>query len=127
MLQFVKHIGIAVSSIDKTMERWSAQYNAVEEKRMTIPEIGQTSALVRIGSSYFELMEPFGDSGVIPAFLARHGEGIHHISLLSDNLNDDVERLEKEGVMVLGKGMPVVFTHPKTSDGIVFEITEQPD
>lgn len=127
MIQCVKHIGIAVNSIDETMERWARLYGAVEEKRSTFAEIGQTSALVRIGPSYFELMEPYGEKGVVSNYLAKHGPGLHHISLLSDALQDDISRLEQDGVKMIGKDMPIVFTHPKTTDGIVLEITEMPD
>ena len=128
MLTKVKHIGFAVNSIDETMERWSKAYGAVEiRERKTFAEIGQTSTLVAIGETHFELMEPYGEEGTIPKFLRTHGEGFHHLSWLSSDLEADTEMLEAAGVKVLGKGQPVIFTHPKTTDGVVFEITEMDD
>lgn len=128
MLVKVKHIGFAVNSIDKTMKHWSAAYGAKEvRERKTFAQIGQTSTLVQIGETCFELMEPYGEEGVVPKFLKTHGEGFHHLSWLSNDLAADCEQLEAAGVKVLGKGQPVVFTHPKTTDGVVFEITEIED
>jgi methylmalonyl-CoA epimerase len=125
MITGVQHIGLAVNSIDETMRRWRARYGAEELGRKAFPEIGQTSALVRLGYSYFELMEALGEEGVIPSFLKKRGEGFHHISFHSDCLEEDVRRLEKDGVSILGKGGSTVFTHPKTTDGLVLEITEE--
>ncbi len=128
MLKKVKHIGFAVKSIDETMQRWTAAYGAREVRpRKTFAEIGQTSTLVTIGDTYFELMEPYGDVGVVPKFLEKHGEGLHHLSFLSDDLKEDCKNLTAAGVRLLGEGQPIVFTHPKTSDGVVMEITEEDD
>jgi methylmalonyl-CoA epimerase len=125
MITGVNHIGLAVRSIDETLRKWAVQFGAEEAGRCEYPALGQTSALVRIGESYFELMEPLGTEGVIPSFLERHGEGLHHISLHSDDLEGDCRRLEETGVRILGRpGDPVMFTHPKTTAGVVYEITE---
>ena len=97
MLLKVKHIGYVCRSIDDTMAEWSAKFGAKEVRpRKTFAEIGQTSTLVEIGETRFELMEPYGD-------------------------------LDAAGVKVLGAGNPVIFTHPKTCSGFVFEITEEED
>ena len=129
MIQKIKHIGVAVQSIDKTMELWSRAFGAVELKRAAFEMVGQTSALVKIGETYIELMEPLvgAEHSTVRKFLESHGEGIHHLSLKSSDLAADVANLQACGVKVLGAGQPVVFTHPKTSGGIVYEITEMED
>lgn len=129
MIEKVKHIGVAVYNIDDTMAQWSVLFGAQELKRAAFEQVGQTSALVQIGETYFELMEPLEGAkhSTVRKFLDTHGEGIHHISLRSTALADDVANLDAHGVRVLGAGAPVVFTHPKTSGGIVYEITEMED
>lgn len=129
MIEKIKHIGVAVRSIDKTMELWRQIFGAEELKRDAFEIVGQTSALVRIGETYIELMEPLegAEHSTVRKFLETHGEGIHHLSLKSDDLSEDVVNLESHGIKVLGAGHPVVFTHPKTSGGIVYEITEAED
>ena len=73
MITGVSHIGLAVKSIDETLEKWTVLFGAREIARRELPELGQTSALVAVGDSRFELMEPLGEEGVIPSFLAKHG------------------------------------------------------
>lgn len=129
MIEKVKHVGVSVHSIDQTMSLWSQVFGAVELKRAAFDIVGQTSALVRIGDTYIELMEPLegAERSTVRKFLETHGEGIHHLSLKSSDLAADTAALEAHGVKVLGAGQPVVFTHPKTSGGIVYEITEMED
>lgn len=129
MITGIKHIGVAVNSIDSTMELWSKIYGAVELKRDAFEIAGQTSALVKIGNTYIELMEPLEgiEKSTVRKFLETHGEGLHHLSFKSSDLNEDIDLLEKNGVKVLGKGAPVVFTHPKTTTGIVNEISDMDD
>ena len=128
MIEKIKHVGIAVRSIDETIELWKS-FGAEKLKQDDFEIMGQTSALVRIGDTCFELMQPLPGCKESPVekFLAAHGEGLHHLSLKSSDLAEDVTNLESQGVRVLGVGQPVVFTHPKTSGGIVFEITEDDD
>lgn len=125
MITGVNHIGLVVRSIDETLAEWKERFGAEEIGRCEYATLGQTSAMIKVGDSYFELMEPLGTEGVIPAFLEKHGEGFHHISLHSDDLQADCGRLEQTGVRLLGRpGDPVMFTHPKTTSGVLYEITE---
>lgn len=130
MIKGLNHIGIAVKSIDETMKRFSPLFGAKEIGRKTFAEIGQTSALIQMGDFYIELMEPYGDKGVVPNFLSKHGEGLHHISLLTDDIDAEDEHLAENGVKVMAKAPKgikddrVMFTHPKETNGIVFEIVE---
>lgn len=134
MIKGLNHIGVVVKSIDDTLTILNAAFGAVDvspDGRKSFPEIGQTSALVQIGDFKLELMEPFGDvKGTCAKYLERHGEGLHHISLITDNIDADDEHLAANGIHVLGKAPKgvkmdrVMFTHPKETGSIVFEITE---
>lgn len=128
MIKGINHIGFVVKSIDDTLAFLKTAYNAEESERHEFPELGQVSCLVQIGNGRFELMEPLGDTGVVSKFLETKGEGFHHISLLSDSLEKDCRELENKGVKIIGKSyegpVKVAFTHPKSSKGIIYEITE---
>lgn len=130
MIKGLNHIGIVVKSIDDTMELFSRIFDAEEIGRKTFAELGQTSALIRIGDFKIELMEPHGDKGVVPNFLSKKGEGLHHISIITDDIDAEDEHLSKNGVGVMGKAPKgidddrVMFTHPKQTSGILFEIVE---
>ena len=124
----INHVGFVVESIDDVLEFLRRAYNAKEIDRHEFPELGQVSCLVQIGDGKFELMEPLGNVGVVPNFLKTKGEGFHHISLLSDNFEKDCEKLEDQGVKLIGKSyegpFKVAFTHPKSSKGVIYEIAE---
>lgn len=130
MIKGLNHIGIVVRDIDGTMALLSRIFGAKEIGRKTFADLGQTSALVRIGDFQIELMEPYGDEGVVPAFLKRRGEGLHHISLITDDIDEEDEHLAENGINVIGKAPKgikedrVMFTHPKQTKGVVFEIVE---
>lgn len=129
MIQKISHIGIAVNSIDDTVKLLADAFGAKELARQEIPQMGQTSALVQVADGKYEVMEPLGEKGTVQKFLAAHGEGFHHISLYSDDWETDIAALEAKG-MILSKAsagkMSVAFTNPKTTGGVLYEITNTP-
>ncbi len=127
MIKGFNHIGLAVHSIDETMAFMSKAFGAKIVFKQTAPEMGQTSAIVKIGDSYLELMEPCGE-GVVKKYLEKHGPGFHHISIKTDNFEEDSKYLEEIGVTVFGKMDIGIgkggFTLPKTSGGLLYEILQ---
>ncbi|HHY13811.1 MAG TPA: hypothetical protein GX526_04130 [Thermoanaerobacterales bacterium] len=126
MITGISHIGIVVKDIEKTIEALSRIMNVKEIYRKAFPEMGQTSVIIKVGDrgDKFELMEPIGDKGVVPEFLEKYGEGLHHISLDSDNLEEDCALLEKQNIKIIGKAKGIAFTHPKTTGGVLYEIID---
>jgi|WetSurMetagenome_2_1015567.scaffolds.fasta_scaffold03340_9 methylmalonyl-CoA/ethylmalonyl-CoA epimerase len=125
MITRINHVGMVVKNIDETLKMLSALFGAKEIGRKAFPELGQTSCLVAIGDSKYELMEPIGSEGVVPKFLEKNGEGFHHVSLLSDDLAADCTNFEKNGARILTRGDKMAFLHPKTTGGILYEIAEE--
>lgn len=129
MIKGLNHIGIVVENIDQTVQTLESIFGAKELDRKSFPELGQTSCMVQLGNCLLELMEPIGTKGVVPKFLADHGQGLHHISLLSDNVQQEHLAITAKGVRMLGdpdSELRVVFTHPKDTNGIIYEITDIP-
>jgi len=130
MIKGLNHIGIVVKDIDETMKLFSRIFEAKEIGRKTFAELGQTSALISIGNLKVELMSPYGDKGVVPDFLRKRGEGLHHISVITDDIDAEDEHLAKNGINAIAKTPKgvnddrVMFTHPKQTNSIVFEIVE---
>ena len=134
----LNHIGICVNSIDAALETLNKAFGAYEcgeiepgkIGRMSYAKLGQTSALIQLGDFKIELMEPYGEvEGTVGKFLKKHGEGLHHISLITDDIDADDEHLAENGIHSLAKAPKgphdrVMFTHPKETSSIVFEITE---
>lgn len=130
MITQLLHIGFAVHNIDNTITELK-KLGAVEIGRKELPELGQTSALVELGGIRYELMEPLGETGVVPKFLAKHGEGFHHISFKCDDIDTQMEEFQRAGGVALNKktgdGKHKFFTHPKSTGGVIYEISECDD
>ena len=103
---------------------WSEEITRVE-----FPEQRQISAIVRIGDGCLELMEPTAPDGAVGKFLETKRGGLHHISLLCDDVATMCEELEAQGLQVIGKmfegSVRVAFLHPKSAKGILFELAER--
>ncbi|MBU2550907.1 MAG: VOC family protein [Proteobacteria bacterium] len=128
MFKGINHVGIVVQSIDDTLGFLSETFGAEEVSRVELPQLQQVSSIVRIGNGQFELMEPMGPDGVVGKFLEGKGGGLHHISLLCDDLDAACQEMEAKGFKVLGRmpdGPRVAFLHPKASKGILFELAEK--
>lgn len=126
MIKGINHVGVVVKDVEQYAQFLKTIIGAEVVETVPFPEAGQVSCLVKFGDSKYELMSPLGDEGVVGKFLAKNGEGFHHISLLSDDFDVDVADLEAKGVKIIGisesGGMRYAFTHPKTSGGILYEI-----
>ena len=115
-----KHIGICVNSIDECLEKWKVFDVKIEQPKAKFP--GQVSCLVSIGGTCIELMEPDGE-GTVKKFIEKNGEGLHHLSVRVDDINDAVATFEGAGLGVLHHGDdPVAFVKPKGNCGVLFEV-----
>ena len=126
----IDHIGVAVKSL--------AAAKAIYEKlglSVSPEEVVETEqvrvVMVPVGESRLELLEPTSENSVIAKFIARRGEGLHHVSLRVPNLEAAVERLKKDGVELVSNEIKVgagghryVFVHPSSAGGVLLELVE---
>lgn len=126
MITGINHIGIVVESLEETVPFLKDILGAEVLQTLRIEAAGQTSCEIQFGNSKYELMEPIGTEGVVGKFLKKNGEGFHHISLLSDDLDADIEKMKEAGVKFISIAplgdMRYAFTHPKTTGGVLYEI-----
>jgi methylmalonyl-CoA/ethylmalonyl-CoA epimerase len=131
MVKGINHLGIVVKSIDQVVDVLRDTFGAEEVKRIEFPKLKQISAIVRVGDSFLELMEPTSSDGVAGKFLKAKGGGLHHVSLLCEDVERLSEKLEAKGLQVIGKMFDgptkVAFLHPKSTQGILFELAEGPE
>jgi len=87
--------------------------------------------MVPVGESRLELLEPTSDTSTIAKFLAKRGEGLHHVSLRVPNLPAIVDRLKKDGVRLVSEEIKVgagghryIFVHPASAGGVLLELVE---
>jgi len=127
---YVQHIGLVAANATDYIARLNELFGCKEVKpRLIAPNIGQNSCLVELGQgSYCEIMEPNGEVGTVPKYLATHGEGFHHIGMYCSDPVELAKILEAAGARILGD--PTTggfFVHPKSTGGLLVEISSTKD
>ena len=126
----IDHLGIAVKSLaaakgiyEKLGLRLSHQETVAAEQVRVV--------MVPVGESRLELLEPTSETSPIAKFIAKRGEGLHHVSLRVPDLKVAVERLRKDGVRLVSEEIQVgagghryVFVHPSSTGGVLLELVE---
>ncbi len=130
MIKGINHVGIVVKNIDEVLAFLHEAFGAEEIQRVEVPMMKQVSSIVRIGDDCFELMEPTGPDGPAGSFLEAKGGGLHHISLLCEDVAALCEKLESQGLTIISKVLEgpfrVAFLHPKSGKGVLYELTDTP-
>lgn len=126
MVTGLNHIGICVYSIEKTFAWMERTLGAAMLSITSYPERHQISAILVLpdGQSKIELMEPIGDEGTVAAFLKKKGEGVHHVSLKVTDMEQTCTRFEENSGKIIGKTLGLAFVHPKTSGGVLYELSD---
>ena len=127
----IDHIGIAVKSLAEAVKVYEqavgltlAGYDEVEEQGVRV-------AMLDIGESRIELVEPTRPDSPIEKFMAKRGEGIHHIAVRVDNIEDALARLKAAGVRLIDESprrgahnTRTAFVHPASTHGVLMELVE---
>ena len=127
----INHLGIAVRSIDQALGFYRDQLGLTVSLRETVEIEKVHAAMLPVGESRIELLEATDADSVIAKFIAKRGEGLHHVSLRVPNLEAAVERLKKGGIRLVtdeikigAGGHRYVFVHPSSASGVLIELVE---
>ena len=130
-MQKIEHIGIAVSNIEEASKTYEALLNSKVYKTETVTSEGVITAFLKTGPNKIELLEAAHADSPIAKFIAKKGEGIHHIAFAVDDIKAEVKRLKNEGFHIINEtpkrgadGKWVVFVHPKDSNGVLVELCQ---
>ena len=128
----IEHIGIAVKSLDNSNELFSKLFGKTHYKVEEVASEGLKTSFFKIGENKIELLEGTNDDSPITKFIAKKGEGIHHIAFDVDDIEAEIKRLKKEGFKVLNEtpkngadNKLVAFLHPKSSNGVLIELCQE--
>lgn len=128
----IEHIGIAVKDLEKSNEIFASLFGKPHYKVEEVESEGVKTSFFEVGSNKIELLEGTNENSPISKFIAKKGEGIHHIAFAVDDILSEVKRLKKEGFIVLNeipkKGADhklVVFLHPKSTNGVLIELCQE--
>ncbi len=127
----IEHIGIAVKNLDDSNKLFAKLFGEAHYKVEEVASEGVNTSFFKVGENKIELLEGTNHESPISKFIAKKGEGIHHIAFDVDNIEAEIKRLKKEGFRVLNetpkKGADnklVAFLHPKSSNGVLIELCQ---
>jgi methylmalonyl-CoA/ethylmalonyl-CoA epimerase len=127
----IDHIGIAVTDLEASAELYAQQFDMREQHRETVEEQGVEAVLYEVGDGHIELIKPLSDDSGVAKFIARNGEGMHHVAYAVDDIDAALERVRAAGLRLIDekprrgiRGSRVAFLHPKSTAGVLTEIVE---
>jgi methylmalonyl-CoA epimerase len=126
----IDHLGIAVKSLEKAKAIYEKLGLSVSPEE-TVEQEQVRLAMVPVGESRLELLEATSEDSTIAKFIAKRGEGLHHVCLRVPDLPAAVSRLKKDGVRLVSEeiktgagGHRYVFVHPSSAAGVLLELVE---
>jgi methylmalonyl-CoA/ethylmalonyl-CoA epimerase len=128
----IEHIGIAVKDLEASNLLFEKIVGQPPYKEEEVASEGVKTSFFMNGPNKIELLEATNPESPIAKFLEKKGEGIHHIAFDVENIVVEIDRLKKEGFIVLNevpkKGADnklVAFLHPKTTNGVLIELCQE--
>lgn len=128
----VDHVAIAVNSVAEALKNYEKILKIDEVDIEDVPTERVKVAILKLQDTRIELMEPTADDSPIKKFLTDRGEGIHHIAITADDIENDVERAIANGTRMIGNirtgsyGRKITFIHPKSMNGVLTEFCQAP-
>jgi methylmalonyl-CoA/ethylmalonyl-CoA epimerase len=127
----INHLGIATKGIDEALKFWADALGLENVHTETVEDQKVRVAMLPVGESRIELLEPTADDSPISRFLEKRGGGIHHVAVEVDDIEAALARLKQQGMRLIdetprigAEGCLVAFVHPSSSGGVLLELVE---
>lgn len=125
------HTAVVVRDLEVAAESY-ARLGLTDGERLEIPEQGIIAITYRTGVGYLELIQPTDPEGAIGRYMAKRGEGIHHVAYAVDDIAAALEELKGRGVRLIDEtprigahGWRIGFIHPESCHGVLTELVEE--
>ncbi len=132
MLEKIDHIGIAVNDIDEALEFYRDQLGLDVGGIEEVKEQKVKVAFMQIGESRVELLQSTDPAGPVAKFIESRGQGIQHIAISVENIEDTLLMLKAKGARLIDEtprigaaGVKIAFVHPKSTHGVLLEICQR--
>jgi methylmalonyl-CoA epimerase len=126
----IDHLGIAVKSLSAAKGIYEKLGLSISPEETVVQEQVRL-VMVAVGESRLELLEATSENSTIAKFIAKRGEGLHHVCLKLPDLSGAVERLKNDGVRLVSEEIKIgagghryVFVHPSSTGGVLLELVE---
>jgi len=131
MIKKIEHLGIAVNSLDEAIPLYERLLQTTCYKTESVSSEGVNTAFFQIGDSKIELLEASDQNSPIAKFLAKRGEGFHHVAFEVDDIEEELARLQKLDFILLhlspkegADNKRIAFLHPKSTMGMLIELCQ---
>lgn len=131
LLLNVHHTAVVVHDLDEAISRFESRYGAVPLYREVVSDQGVEEAMIPLGGSFLQLLQPIDEEGSIARFLERRGEGLHHLAFQVTDIDAALQHLREEGARLIdesprrgGGGHRIAFVHPGDLAGTLIELVE---
>ena len=130
MIKKVHHVGVVVRDMEQAMRFWRDTLGLHVHKTQTIEEQGVLAALLTVGDSEIELLEPTVTDNGIARYLESRGEGLHHVCFQVDDVERDLDALKSQSVEMIdqqtriGIAGRICFLHPRAMHGTLVELCQ---
>ncbi|MDY0235851.1 MAG: methylmalonyl-CoA epimerase [Gudongella sp.] len=132
MITKIDHIGIAVKNLEETLKFYEEMLGIECTSQEVVEEQHVKVAFLPVGDSEIELLESTTEDGPIARFIEKKGEGLQHIAFKVDDIEAKIKELEEKGVRLIDKeprygagGARIAFLHPKSTSGVLIEISQR--
>lgn len=132
MITGLDHVAIAVKNLEETVRLYETVLGLKAERIESFPPQKVKVAILRLGETKIELISPMSPESTVARFLEKRGEGLHHIAIQVDNLEETLETLKAKGVKLVDEkprlgveGVKVAFIHPKSMSGVLVELCQK--
>lgn len=132
MIEKIEHIGIAVKNLDEANKIYEQVLGTRPYKMETVDSEGVNTSFFKIGESKVELLQATKDESAIAKFIAKKGEGIHHIAFAVKDIHKEIKRLKEDGYTIINESPKrgadnklVCFVHPKNTKGVLIELCQE--
>ena len=129
----INHIGIATKGIDEALKFWADALGLENVHSEIVEDQKVRVAMLPLGESRVELLEPTSEDSPISKFLEKRGGGIHHIAVEVDDIQAFLDRLRNAGTQLIdekprvgAEGCLVAFVHPTSTNGVLLELVQTP-
>lgn len=130
MIKKIDHIGIAVRNLDEALKLYTDVFGLKVKEINVVEDQKIRTAVIPMGETSIELMEPIGSDGPVAKYLEKRGEGLHHLSLEVNNIEDALQTMVKNGIPLVDEkprigvgGNKIAFLHPKGTK-VLIELVE---
>jgi methylmalonyl-CoA/ethylmalonyl-CoA epimerase len=130
MLKKIHHVGVVVPDLEQAMALWRDLLGLRLTKTQTIQDQGVKAALLQVGESEIELLEPLSPDNGVGKFLSRRGGGLHHVCFETADVERELDGAKARGIQLidqkprLGLAGMICFLHPKATRGVLVEYAQ---